>query len=122
MHCEAEHSCSGVKLHTYAPLDYDGLGETFSPTDLLATALGTCILTVMGITAKRRGWNLGEVKADVEKIMTVEGPRRIEALEVNLAMTDELTDDQLCLLRKVVNTCPVKRNLEPSININLLWA
>ena len=122
LHCEAEHSCSGVKLHTYAPLDYDGLGETFSPTDLLATALGTCILTVMGITAKRRGWNLGEVKADVEKIMTVEGPRRIEALEVNLTMTDGLTDDQLCLLRKVVNTCPVKRNLEPSININLLWA
>ena len=67
LHCEAEHSCSGVKLHTYAPLDYDGLGETFSPTDLLATALGTCILTVRGITAKRCGWNLGEVKADVEK-------------------------------------------------------
>ena len=122
MHCEAEHSCSGVKLHTYAPLDYDGLGETFSPTDLLATALGTCILTVRGITAKRRGWNLGEVKADVEKIMTVEGARRIEALEINLTMTDGLTDDQLCLLRKVVNTCPVRRNLEPSININLLWA
>ena len=84
LHCEAEHSCSGVKLHTYAPLDYDGLGETFSPTDLLATALGTCILTVMGITAKRRGWNLGEVKADVEKIMTVEGPRRIEPLRLIL--------------------------------------
>ena len=121
LHCEAKHSFSGVKF-TDAPLDHDGLGETFSPTDLLATALGTCILTVMGITAKRRGWNLGEVKADVEKIMTVEGPRRIEALEVNLTMTDGLTDDQLCLLRKVVNTCPVKRNLEPSININLLWA
>ena len=122
LHYEAEHSCSGVKLHTYAPLDYDGLGETFSPTDLLATALGTCILTLMGITAKRRGWNLGEVKADVEKIMTVEGPRRIEALEVNFTMPDGLTDDQLCFLRKVVNTGPVKRNLEPSININLLWA
>ena len=122
LHCEAEHSFSGVKLHADAPLDHDGLGETFSPTDLLATALGTCILTARGITAKRRGWNLGEVKADVEKIMTVEGPRRIEALEVNLTMTDGLTDDQLCLLRKVVNTCPVKRNLEPSININLLWA
>ena len=88
LHCEAEHSFSGGKLHTDAPLDHDGLGETFSPTDLLATALGTCILTVRGITAKRRGWNLGEVKADVEKIMTVEGPRRIEALEVNLTRLD----------------------------------
>ena len=68
MHCEAEYSFSGVKLYTDAPLDHDGLGETFSPTDLLATALGTCILTVRGITAKRRGWNLGEVKADVEKL------------------------------------------------------
>ena len=54
--------------------------------------------------------------------MTVEEPRRIEALEVNFTMTDGLSDDQLCLLRKVVNTFPVKRNLEPSININLLWA
>ena len=76
----------------------------------------------MGIMAKCRGCNLGEVKADVEKIMTVEGPRRIETLEVNFTMSDRLTDDQLCLLRKVVDTCPIKRNLDPSININLLWA
>ena len=122
MHCVAEHSLSGVELHTDAPLDHAGLGETFSPTDLLATALGTCILTTMGMTAKRRGWSLGEVKADVEKSMTVEGPRRIETQEVNLTMPDGLNDDQLCLLRKVVDTCPVKRNLEPSININLIWA
>ena len=122
LHCLAEHSLSGVEIHTDAPLDHDGLGESFSPTDLLATALGTCILTVMGITAKRRGWNLGEVQADVEKIMTLEGPRRIDALEVYLTMPDGLTDDQLSLLRKVVDTCPVKRNLEPSININLFWA
>ena len=79
-------------------------------------------MTVMGITAKRRGWSLGEVKADVEKIMTVEGPRRIDALDVYLTMPGGLSDDQLCLLRKVVETCPVKRNLEPSININLFWA
>ena len=118
----AKHSLSGVELHTDAPLDHEGLGESFSPTDLIATALGTCILTVMGITAKRRGWNLGEVRADVEKIMTLEGPRRIDALEVYLTMPDGLTDDQLSLLRKVVDTCPVKRNLEPSININLFWA
>ena len=54
--------------------------------------------------------------------MTVEGPRRIDALDVYLTMPGGLSDDQLCLLRKVVETCPVKRNLEPSININLFWA
>ena len=67
LHCNALHERSGVKINTDAPNDHDGRGESFSPTDLLATALGTCLLTVMGITAKRRGFELGEAKAMVEK-------------------------------------------------------
>ena len=77
LHCTAEHGPSRVALHTDAPPDHDGRGESFSPTDLLATALGTCILTVMGITAKRRNWTVTDAQASVEKIMSQTGPRRI---------------------------------------------
>ena len=67
LHCQALHGPSGVDIHTDAPTDHDGRGESFSPTDLLATALGTCILTVMGITAKRRNWTFNDAEASVEK-------------------------------------------------------
>ena len=76
LHCSAEHEPSGVTLNTDAPPDHDGRGESFSPTDLLATALGTCILTVMGITAKRRNWSVTDAEASVEKIMSQTGPAR----------------------------------------------
>ena len=121
LRCEAQHELSGTRLQTDAPPDHDGLGTSFSPTDLVATALGTCILTVMGITARRRGWVLGTPQADVEKIMSNEGPRRIETLRVHLFLPEALSDDQKKLLKRVVNDCPVKRNLEPSITIDLIW-
>mgnify|MGYP006242739081 FL=1 len=70
LHCTAQHGPSGTVLSTDAPTDHDGLGESFSPTDLLATALGTCILTIMGIMARRRGWDLTDAKVSVEKTMT----------------------------------------------------
>ena len=82
LHCSAEHEPSGVSLSTDAPPDHDGRGESFSPTDLLATALGTCILTVMGITAKHRNCSVTGAEASVEKIMTQTGARKIEKLRV----------------------------------------
>ncbi len=121
LHCTAEHGPSGQILETDAPTDHDGRGESFSPTDLLATALGTCVLTVMGITARRRGWELGDAKAMVEKIMTKEGVRRIEQLKVRISLPDSLSEEQISLLRRVANDCPVKRNLDASIAIDLLW-
>jgi len=82
LHCEAVHAQSGKLLQTDAPTDHDGLGESFSPTDLLATSLGTCVLTIMGITAKRRQWNISGATALVEKHMTQQGPRQIDCLRV----------------------------------------
>ena len=73
LHTEAIYSISGSVIHTYAPKDHDGEGKDFAPTDLLASSLGTCVITIMGIEAKRRGWELGEIKIDVYKIMTLEG-------------------------------------------------
>ena len=122
LHCSAEHEPSGVSLSTDAPPDHDGRGESFSPTDLLATALGTCILTVMGITAKRRNWSVTDAEASVEKIMSQTGPRKIETLRVWITLPQGLSDEQIQLFRRVVNDCPVKRNLEPSMTIDLIWS
>ena len=122
LHCSAEHEPSGMSLSTDAPPDHDGLGESFSPTDLLATALGTCILTVMGITAKRRNWSVTDAEASVEKIMSQTGPRKIETLRVWITLPQGLSEEQIQLFRRVVNDCPVKRNLEPSMTIDLIWS
>ncbi|WP_392350570.1 OsmC family protein [Parasynechococcus sp.] len=122
LHCIARHQQSGVEIQTDAPTDHDGRGESFSPTDLLATALGTCVLTIMGITARRRGWDLGDAKANVEKVMTTHPPRRIETLRVDITLPTNLTKEQRKLLQRVAQDCPVKRNLDSTINIELNWA
>ena len=122
LHCEAVHEQSGKHLQTDAPTDHDGLGESFSPTDLLATSLGTCILTIMGITAKRRQWNISGATARVEKLMTQQGPRKIDCLQVYVQLPDQCSDDQQRLLRRMAEDCPVKRNLENALTIELIWA
>ena len=122
LHCLATHALSGTQLHTDAPTDHDGLGESFSPTDLVATALGTCVLTIMGIAAKRQGWELGEATAVVEKTMTSQAPRQIQNLKVVISLPRNITEAQRRVLKHVVNDCPVKRNLDPSITIDLVWS
>ena len=121
LHCEAVHAQSGKLLQTDAPTDHDGLGESFSPTDLLATSLGTCILTIMGITAKRRQWNISGATARVEKLMTQQGPRKIDCLRVYMQLPDQCSNDQQHLLRRMAEDCPVKRNLENALRIELIW-
>ena len=86
LHCTAEHGPSGKTLWTDAPVDNMGKGESFSPTDLAATALGTCYLTVMGIAAKKDKVNIDGTKARVEKHMSTEKPRRISKLVVDIDM------------------------------------
>ncbi len=122
LHCTAQHGPSGSVLNTDAPTDHDGLGESFSPTDLLATALGTCLLTIMGITARRRGWDLADASVTVEKTMTSEGPRRIQRLEAQITLPVSLSQEQKALLKRVANDCPVKRNLDSSMTIDLIWS
>ena len=122
LHCDAVHAQSGKLLQTDAPTDHDGLGESFSPTDLLATSLGTCILTIMGITAKRRQWNISGATARVEKLMTQQGPRKIDCLRVYMQLPDQCSDDQQRVLRRMAEDCPVKSNLENALTIELIWA
>ena len=121
MHTEAKHSLSGSVIHTDAPKDHDGEGKDFAPTDLLASSLGTCVITIMGIEAKRRGWKLGKIKIDVYKTMTSEGPRKIKNLSLEIFMPSELDSEKYKILQRTAEECPVKLNLEDSVDIKLNW-
>ena len=119
---EAIHSLSGSVIHTDAPKDHDGEGKNFAPTDLLASALGTCVITIMGIEAKRRGWELDNIKTDVYKIMTTEGPRKIKTLILDIFIPSEIDAEKLRVLQSTAEKCPVKLNLEDSVDIQLNWS
>ena len=108
-------------MRTDAPLDHEGKGRNFCPTDLLATALGTCLLTVMGIKAKKESWSLVGLKLDINKQMSKIGPRKIDSLLINIFTPSNLTADQLNGLKKEIKDCPVLINIQSSININLHW-
>ena len=106
---------------TDAPRDHEGKGRNFCPTDLVATALGSCLLTVMGIKAKKEKWNLYGLKLEINKHMSKLGPRKIDTLVISIFTPSNLNADQLNVLKKEINDCPVLRNIESSTNINLLW-
>ena len=121
LHTEAKHSLSGSVIHTDAPKDHDGNGKDFAPTDLLASALGTCVITIMGIEAKLRGWELDEINIDVYKTMTSEGPRKIKSLVLEIFMQSELDAQKYEFLQRIAQDFPVMINLQASINIHLNW-
>ena len=122
LRCEATHHGSGAVLITDAPINNSGKGEEFSPTDLLATSVATCMLTIMGITAKSRNWSIEGSTAEVDKLMTQSGPRKVEKLRVQLKLPQKLSNEQRSLLQRVAEQCPVKRSLDPSIHLELIWS
>lgn len=121
--CTAVHGPSAARLQTDAPKDNEGLGRFFSPTDLVATALGTCILTTMGIVARRHGIPLQGATVKVEKHMQ-SNPRRIARLPVELHVPGTFTAEQKKLLETTAHTCPVHKSLHPDIDatITVVWA
>lgn len=121
--CTAVHGPSAAELQTDAPKDNEGLGRFFSPTDLVATALGTCILTTMGIVARRHGIALQGASIKVEKHMQ-SNPRRIARLPVELRVPGTFTPEQKKLLETTAHTCPVHKSLHPEIDapITFVWA
>lgn len=121
LRCHAVHGPSQSSLETDAPSDNQGQGERFSPTDLVATALSTCILTIMGITADRHGWRIDGTAARVEKTMTGSGVRRIALLEVWVTLPEHLGADQRSLLQRSGEGCPVKRSLEGAVPMQIHW-
>ncbi len=121
LRCAAEHAPSGSRLITDAPLDNQGKGEAFSPTDLVATALATCLLTVMGIVADREGIPLEGAQVRVEKGMTSSGERRIALLEAWIDLPAGLDEGQRDVLIRAGERCPVKVSLEGCVPMRLHW-
>ena len=111
---EATHNASGNVLITDAPLDNHGRGEAFSPTDLVSTALGACMMTIMGIVAERHDLDLTSVTYDVTKHMVAE-PRRIRQIDVQFHLPASLPAKERALLERAARTCPVALSLNPEI-------
>lgn len=115
LHTTAHHGPSGADLDTDAPRDNEGRGESFSPTDLVATALGTCILTTMDLYARRHGWKLAGAKARVEKHMVATPKRRIGRLPITITMPAGLPKEARPTLEDVALHCPVHLSVNPDI-------
>jgi putative redox protein len=117
LRCQATHAPSQTRLLTDAPVDNLGKGESFSPTDLVATALGTCMLTTMGIVAGRHGWPMEGATATVVKEMVADPARRIGRLRVRIHMPQDLEPKAREALERAALQCPVHHSLAPNVEI-----
>ncbi len=117
----ATHIPSGTELNTDAPVDNHGLGESFSPTDLVATGLGACMTTVMGIVAQRKSLSLKGLGLEVRKHMSEDTPRRISKIEIDFSMPISADHPEAKLLENAARGCPVHHSLHPDIVVDLKW-
>ena len=118
---ESEHLQSGSKTITDAPVDNHGKGEAFSPTDTVANALATCILTVMGIKADALGIDMKGTYAEVTKTMASE-PRRISRIDVKVKFSKSYSEKETRILENTGRTCPVLESLHPDIEKNITFS
>jgi putative redox protein len=123
LHCSATHGPSGSVITTDAPRDNMGKGESFSPTDLVATGLATCIVTTMGIMAQRHGLDISGTKVRVEKHMSTSGLRRIARLPVEVRVPRTFGEEDRQRLENAARTCPVHKSLHPDVDapISITW-
>ena len=121
LRCEATHGPSSAKLLTDAPKDNHGNGEAFSPTDLLATALATCMLTTMGLAAKKLDLEIAGLRANVVKEMVSDPARRIGKLTVNIAGPSSVPEPHRLTLERAAMGCPVHKSLHPSVQVGVIF-
>jgi putative redox protein len=119
----ATHGPSGASFTTAAPVDNEGDGSSFSPTDLCATSLGACLVTVMAIAARKHGVELAGTKVHVVKHMTAEPPRRIARLDATLTIPPGVPEELRARLEAAARGCPVTRSLHPEVDqrIDFRW-
>lgn len=122
LHCDAEHLKSGKTLETDAPVDNNGKGEAFSPTDLMSTSLGLCMITIMGIKARTMGFDLEGTRIEVDKVMA-SNPRRIESIGLKLILPAGISIDNQRILEAAGRACPVAKSLHPDLiqNVEFHW-
>ena len=123
LRCRATHGPSKNELITDAPADNMGKGEAFSPTDLVATALATCIATTIGIVAKRKGFDIPNMRVHVEKHMSTDSPRRIVRLPIKLWIPLPPDHPERKLIENTAHGCPVHQSVRPDIEmpIEFIW-
>lgn len=117
-HCEIIHGPSKAIIETDAPKDNHGRGEAFSPTDLMTASLGVCMLTVMGIQADQKGWDMKGSSARIVKEMST-SPRKISKILAHLTMPAHLNEEARNHLEKTASSCPVKLSLHPDIVLDI---
>ncbi|MCX7002337.1 MAG: OsmC family protein [bacterium] len=119
LRCRATHGPSGAVLVTDAPLDNGGKAASFSPTDLVATATGACIMTIMGLVAQRHNLDLTGTTIRVVKEMVAEPVRRIGALAITITLPKGLAlgADDRARLERTAQACPVKHSLHPEVKV-----
>ena len=116
----AVHLQSGKSIVTDAPTDNKGRGEAFSPTDIVASALGSCILTIIGIVAERHGLNVEGMRCEVSKIMS-ENPRKISNIIIHIFFPITLSSKNQKTLEKTAYSCPVHQSLHVDIEIEIVF-
>ncbi len=117
------HLQSSSTFETDAPVDNNGKGERFSPTDLLATSLASCMLTVMGIKARSMGFDLNGMKVEVKKNMKAD-PRRVGGIDLTFHIPETLnilSEKEIAILKQTAITCPVQKSIHPDIEVNIEW-
>ncbi len=122
---ELTHLQSGTVIENDAPTDNQGRGERFSPTDMLATSLGSCMITTMAIRAADMNLNFDDTKIEITKIMSADAPRRVAEIKANLIFTEKFgaTNEQKEQLIRIARSCPVEKSLHPEIklDVNFIW-
>ena len=117
---EATHLQSHTVIETDAPADNNGKGERFSPTDIVATALGSCMLTIMGIKAEAMNIDLTGTTLDVQKVMSA-APRRISGIQIRFSFPEalHLSEKEQSVLENAARTCPVAKSLHPDVQVEV---
>ena len=117
---EAEHLQSGNRITTDAPTDNQGKGEFFSPTDLLATSLGSCMLTIMGIAARTHGFDIDGTEVEITKVMGT-APRRVVEIVVDLTFPSDYEPKVKKILEAAAHECPVANSLHPDLKQTVIF-
>jgi putative redox protein len=118
LHTRCSHDPSGAELATDAPRDNQGRGAAFSPTDLTATSLASCMLTTMGIVANRHDWPMDGAHASIDKEMVADPERRIGRLRVQLRMPAGIPEEGQARLERAARGCPVARSLAETVEVD----